>query len=258
MRLPEALRSRDAELRERIGARVGRGRVELSVEFAGGPVAAAGVPLDLDAARAWAGALRPLVEEGIVAGPLRAADLLRLPGVLGSAPPETAWGEEEAGLLDRLLAAALDQMIGARTFEGERICAVLDRGLAELAGHVGRLEARRSAVAGGLAAMLRTRIAELVGEASLPEERIAQEAALLADRSDVREEIDRLRAHAEQFAALSREAGPVGRRLDFLVQEIFRELNTLGAKARDAEMARHVVEAKAVCEQLREQIQNVE
>ena len=88
--------------------------------------------------------------------------------------------------------------------------------------------------------------------------RLAQEAALQVDRSDVSEEIDRLRAHLSHFRTIATERGPAGKRLDFLTQEIFRELNTLGAKCRNAEMIRAVLEAKALCEQLREQVQNVE
>jgi uncharacterized protein (TIGR00255 family) len=257
LRVPEPLRAREAELRERIGARLGRGRCELTIELPA-PAAAARTRLDLDAARSWLAGLRPLIAEGLVEPRLTVGDLVRLPGVVEPAAGDGALAPEESALVDRLIGEALDQLAGARAFEGERIAAALDRGLAELRARVERLAERRAAVAGRIADGVRARLAEIVGGAGVSEERIAQEAALLAERSDVREELDRLRAHAEQFAALARERGPVGRRLDFLVQEIARELNTLGAKSRDAEMAREVVEAKGICEQLREQIQNVE
>ena len=105
---------------------------------------------------------------------------------------------------------------------------------------------------------LRRRLAELLAAQPIDEARLAQEAALQVDRSDVSEEIDRLRAHLAHFRSITAEPGPGGKRLDFLTQEIFRELNTLGAKCRNAEMTRAVLDAKVICEQLREQVQNVE
>jgi uncharacterized protein (TIGR00255 family) len=256
LRLPEDLRGREGELRERIAARLGRGRCELTVELP--PARGAGAQVDLGAARGWITALRPLIEEGLVEPRLTASDLVRLPGVIAPAEGDSAPSAEEGALLDRLLGDALDQLAAARAFEGARIAAVLERTLGELGACIERLAARRAAVAGKIVDGVRSRLAEILGGAGVSEERLAQEAALLAERSDVREELDRLRAHVEQFAALSGEPGPVGRRLDFLIQEIARELNTLGAKSRDAEMAREVVEAKGICEQLREQVQNVE
>ncbi|HEV3074682.1 MAG TPA: DUF1732 domain-containing protein, partial [Thermoanaerobaculia bacterium] len=108
------------------------------------------------------------------------------------------------------------------------------------------------------AAALRRRVSELLGGQPLDESRVAQEVALLADRGDVSEELDRLRSHLGHFRTVAAESGATGKRLDFLTQEIFRELNTLGAKCRNAAMVRAVLEAKALCEQLREQVQNVE
>ena len=109
---------------------------------------------------------------------------------------------------------------------------------------------------------LQKRIGELLNRGGQVVEidpaRLAQEVAYLADRSDVSEEIDRLRSHVDHFRSILRDPGPAGKRLDFLTQEIFRELNTLGAKCRNAEMTRTVLDAKVLCEQLREQVQNVE
>jgi uncharacterized protein (TIGR00255 family) len=119
---------------------------------------------------------------------------------------------------------------------------------------------RRDQISGRIESSLRARLDELLpgGSAAVPPERLAQEVVLLAERSDVREELDRLRAHLEHFAEVAAADGPVGKRLEFLTQEIQRELNTLGAKSRDTETTRRVVDAKVACEQLREQIQNVE
>ena len=105
---------------------------------------------------------------------------------------------------------------------------------------------------------LRQRLTELLGDARLDQDRIAQEAAILVDKSDVSEELDRLGAHLDHFAQVMAEGGGCGKRLDFLTQEMLRELNTLGAKGRDAETTRLVLDGKVLCEQLREQLQNVE
>ena len=121
-----------------------------------------------------------------------------------------------------------------------------------------QLSERRAGVSARLLADLRSRMQDLLGDRSLDEGRLAQEAALLADRSDVAEELDRLRLHLEHFDELLRSEGAVGKRMDFLAQEIFRELNTLGSKCRDAEMTRALLDAKVLCEQLREQVQNLE
>jgi uncharacterized protein (TIGR00255 family) len=105
---------------------------------------------------------------------------------------------------------------------------------------------------------LQRRLEEMLGAVLVDPVRLAQEAALLADRSDVAEELDRLSAHLEHFRDTLSEQGAVGKRLDFLAQEILRELNTVGSKARDLETTRIVLEGKVLCEQLREQVQNVE
>src|SRR5437764_1184240 len=123
---------------------------------------------------------------------------------------------------------------------------------------VAKLDALRGRVREEMAANRKRRLAGLLAGQGLDEGRVAQEVALLVDRNDVSEEIDRLRSHVEHFRAVMREGGAAGKRLDFLTQEVFRELNTLGAKCRNAEMTRAVLDAKVTCEQIREQVQNVE
>jgi len=257
LRLPEELRGRDAELRERLGRRLHRGRCELSVAIQPVTSDRPAVRVDLEAVRALHEAVRPLVEEGRLEPRLTLGDLLRAGALVQVAAVEPI-GEEELALAERLMGEALDQAVIARAFEGDRIREFLARGLADLSGHVAELEGRRAEVARRSFDQLRQRIAELAAGVGVTEERIAQEAAVLADRADIREELDRLRAHLEQFAAVCADEGAIGRRLDFLTQELMRELNTVGSKSRDVELTRRVVEAKAVCEQLREQVQNVE
>ena len=154
---------------------------------------------------------------------------------------------------------AVAQLVASREKEGASLVAAMEEKLRGVEEAVQRLDALRGPVREEMAASLKRRLDELLGGQPLDEARVAQEVALLVDRSDVSEEIDRLRSHVEHFRAVMREkTGPRGKRLDFLTQEIFRELNTLGAKCRNAEMTRAVLDAKVLCEQIREQVQNVE
>jgi uncharacterized protein (TIGR00255 family) len=257
LRVPEELRSREPELREQVARRMRRGRCEVAVVFT--PVASErpAVRIDLDAVRALREAVRPLVEEGTLEPRLALGDLLRAGGLVQLAP-ERPPGTEELELAAKLVAVALDQAAAARAFEGERLAGALLDGLGELSACVARLTERRGEVGARLFETLRARVAELAAGVAISEDRIAQEVAVIADRADVREELDRLRAHLEQFEAVCGEEGAIGRRLDFLVQELMRELNTVGSKSRDVELTRQVVEGKTLCEQLREQVQNVE
>jgi len=154
--------------------------------------------------------------------------------------------------------AALAQLVGAREQEGAQLRRVLAERLSDLGAAAARLRARAPLVRQEIHDGLRRRLRELLDGAGVDEVRLAQEAALLVDRSDVAEELDRLDGHLSHFATLLEGDGALGKRLDFLSQEILRELNTLGSKCRDGEMARMVLDAKVTCEQLREQVQNVE
>ncbi len=257
-RLPEDAREREAELVERLKARLRRGRVEarLDVETLGERRVEARLRTEI--VKAVQGALARLAEEGEVRGDLEARDLVRVPGVLEVRYLADDWGPEDSAALAAAADAALDQVEAAREREGGKLRRALAKRLEALDRVRAALEGRRELVRENLQTALRERIAELLGDSGLPEERLAQEAALLVDKSDVREEMDRLRAHLEHFGEMMEAAGPHGKRLDFLAQEIQRELNTLGAKCRDTEMTREVLEGKALCEQLREQVQNVE
>ncbi|MCB9378782.1 MAG: YicC family protein [Holophagales bacterium] len=256
IRLPETLREAEPEIRELLASRLTRGRCETQVVVSEND-ASRRARLDPAAVRAWLEAARPLVDAGLVEPRITLGDLVRAGGtVLGSTEPDGV-GESAAALVS-LVGEALDQTVRAREFEGERLATVLGERMDELESWVEALEGRRADAVARASSALRARVAELAGSTTVSEERLAQEVAILADRADVREELDRLRAHVEQFREISAGAGPLGRRLDFLVQEMLRELNTLGAKCRDVEMTRHALEAKVVCEQMREQIQNVE
>ncbi|HSM14998.1 MAG TPA: YicC/YloC family endoribonuclease [Thermoanaerobaculia bacterium] len=260
LRLPEELRSREAELRERIARLVRRGRCDLSIRVQTIDPGGARPLVDPNAVRRLHDQVRDLVEEGKVIPTLTLGDLLRSSAALGPDSGAVAWEDGDLAVLENAVGEALAGFARARALEGARLASILEQGRRELLDLVDRLEARRAAVVELQGAAWRSRLEEILanGPDGIPGDRVAQEVAILIERGDVREELDRLRAHLDHFAQAAGGDGAVGKRLDFLAQEILRELNTLGAKSRDSELTRLVVEAKVICEQLREQIQNVE
>jgi uncharacterized protein (TIGR00255 family) len=258
VRMPEELRAGEAELREALAGEISRGRVEARVEARPLAERQARVELHMGVVRAAHATVKDLVDLGLVERGLGAGDLLRLPEAFRVVVEAGSWNDADQALLVSLARQALTQLVAAREREGEGLRAIFLGRVAALEALADRLDGLRGSVRDELLTALRRRLAELLAAQPIDEARLAQEAALQVDRSDVSEEIDRLRAHLAHFRSITAEPGPGGKRLDFLTQEIFRELNTLGAKCRNAEMTRAVLDAKVICEQLREQVQNVE
>lgn len=258
VRVPEDQRAREGELAELLRRRLARGRVEARLRLQALVESPARVRVRKDALAALAAELASPELAGLAAGELSPGEALRLPGIVEIEIQGPEWDAAAARLLERAAGAAVDQLIQARRREGERLAVLIGEKLTEIEGLVERLEGRREEVREEIRERLERRLAELLGDASLPPERLAQEAALLVERSDIREELDRLSTHVAHFRELAARDGSIGKRLDFLSQELLRELNTTGSKCRDAAMAHDVIRGKLVCEQLREQIQNVE
>lgn len=258
LRIGEELRGSEAALRDAIGKEASRGRVEARVELR--PIAErkATVQVNMSVIREAHVAVHQLVENGLIERGFSAGDLMRLPEAFRVDLGVEEWTPEDEELLLRVTREAVAQLVASREKEGGSLAVVMEEKLRGVDEAVARLDALRGPVREEMAAALRRRLAELLAGQPLDETRVAQEVALLVDRSDVSEEIDRLRSHVEHFRAVMRESAAAGKRLDFLTQEIFRELNTLGAKCRNAEMTRAVLDAKVLCEQIREQVQNVE
>ena len=258
LRIPDELRPSEAVLRDLLGREVHRGRVEARLELRPLYERRAHVQVNLGVARAAYTAVRQLLDEGLTERGLSAGDLLRLPEAFRVELEEGDWDADDHELLLKVARDAVSQLVSGRLLEGGSLAAALEERLRGLEQVVARLDALRQPVREEIATALRRRLAELLDRQPVDEARLAQEAAVLVDRSDVSEEIDRLRSHIDHFRSVVAEPGPTGKRLDFLTQEIFRELNTLGAKCRNSEMTRAVLDAKVLCEQMREQVQNVE
>ena len=258
-RLPPGFDALEVALRAGIAQRLKRGAVSATLQVtraAGG----ASLRINREALAAVMAAMREVAAE-IAAEPPRLDGLLAIRGVLES-------GEEieDAAVRDerekKLLASweeALKKLAQMRLGEGARLVGVLEARLGEISALLGEAESSAATQPDALKARLRTQIAQLIDAVpALPEERIAQELALLAAKADVREELDRLGAHVAAAHGLIREGGAVGRRFDFLCQELNREANTLCSKSTDLGLTRVGIALKAAIEQLREQVQNIE
>jgi uncharacterized protein (TIGR00255 family) len=260
LRLPPGFDHLEPALRGSLGQRIKRGAISATLSLAREAGAGGGLRVNraaLDQILALADELTGKIE----AAPPRLDGLLALRGIL-----EPAGEEETPASRDALGAAflagwesALGRLVAVREAEGARLEAVLRERLAEMASLAAAAEASAATQPDAIKARLRSLVAALL-EASpaLPEERLAQEAALLVGRADIREELDRLAAHLAAAQDLLREGAAIGRRFDFLCQEFNREANTLCSKSADVELTRTGLALKAAIEQLREQVQNIE
>ncbi|WP_123590918.1 YicC/YloC family endoribonuclease [Salinisphaera orenii] len=252
LRLPEALRSLEPAIREAVGRHLSRGKVEVGARFA---PAEASRAVEIDYARldAVSEALSEIRARVIDCQAPDALRLLTFQGVQRETEPDT-----EALQRDALaaLGQALEQLSAVRAEEGARMEAMLRERAATIGERAEAAAARLPVVKTAWADKLKARLAELDVEAD--PSRLEQEIVFTAQRMDVAEELDRLHSHVAALEdALSRDE-PIGRRLDFLMQEFNREANTLGSKSQDAELTEHAVEMKVLIEQMREQVQNIE
>ncbi|HXP76118.1 MAG TPA: YicC/YloC family endoribonuclease [Stellaceae bacterium] len=258
-RLPAGFDALELPLRALVGERLKRGSVSVALAIAR---TAAGATLQVN--RAILDQVLALVRElgqEIEAAPPRIDGLLALRGVLesGEEMPDPAARERREALLLAGCRTALDALATMRRAEGARLGAVLADRVQEIADLVGAAEASAAAQPDAIRVRLKALVESLRDAVpSIPDERLAQEAALLIARGDIREELDRLAAHIAAARELLAEGGAIGRRLDFLCQELNREANTLCSKSADVELTRIGLALKAGIEQLREQVQNIE
>ena len=257
--LPRQLASFESRIQGRIQQAVTRGRVtgEIRVTWAAA-AQAAGVKVDEGLARAQVAALRRAAKSLGLPDDLKASVLMALPEVVAfehrAADLEALWPA-----VDQALTAALENLQRMRKKEGAALKRDLEARLKQLRALARAIGTRAPAVADTYRANLLRRSGEaLPGTDLAGDERLLKEVALFADRSDITEERVRLDSHLVQAAALLKGAGVVGRTLDFLVQEMGREINTIGSKANDGEITRRVIDFKAELERIREQVQNIE
>jgi len=265
VRIPDSLEPYEHRLRQAVRGRIHRGHLDVHVSV--DPGEAAPVHVNQALLQAYAAAAQELRERTGGTAELDYVSLLRLPGVitgLASALPETEEEQEEFGkVLEKYLLEALAKMDEMRKTEGRHIAAELRTRIANIGSMTDQVRDLVATLRPAFARRLEVRLRELLNGTNVEPSRLAQEAALLAERSDISEELDRLRSHLQQFSKLLDGAGELGKKLDFLLQEMHREANTMLSKTPGVESEALAItglslEIKAEIEKLREQVQNIE
>ena len=262
LRIPQSLGEVEARVRALLQKRLSRGRVELAISLQMRIPATPTVELNADFAGALMAALDVARERGLVAGTLTPGDLLRLPQAITirerTADADPALEAQLGASVEAAVEQALADLDAMRVREGAHLWADLDSRRGALARLIEGLAEAADTGRSELEARLRERIAELGLELPVDQAMIAQEIVRAAARSDISEEVTRFRAHLAHWEALADGQEPCGRKLDFLIQEMNREVNTLGAKADGLHVSELIINAKAELEKMREQVQNVE
>ena len=253
LRLPEELRVLEPAVRERLSKRLGRGKVDCTLRFVAMSGTAGQLQVNEALVRQLLSGARRVAALGGGSDVLSSAELLRWPGVVQEQQRDLEPVKRSAL---RLLDDALDSLVANREREGERLVQMIVDRCTLLADCVSTVRERIPSVLAGVRQRILGRLEEV--RAELDPNRIEQELALIAQRLDVDEEMDRLGSHLKEVRDVLRKGGAVGRRLDFLMQELNREANTLSSKSADADVTRIAVEMKVLIEQMREQVQNLE
>jgi uncharacterized protein (TIGR00255 family) len=253
VKLPEELRALEPALRERIAAAQKRGKVECRVSLARTVGGAGMLAVNLERVQQLGNAAAGIARAIPGTPPLTTADILRWPGVMVDA---TISQEALSEQVDALVQQALSELTAARAREGAKLRSVLDARCADIDAQVARVAPRIPALHNAYLEKLGARLRDAGADPN--EERLKQELALFATKIDVAEEVARLTTHAAEIRRVLAQGGTVGKRLDFLAQELHREANTLGSKSVDAELSQVSLELKVLIEQMREQVQNLE
>ncbi len=253
LRLADPVRPLEPMLRERVSARIKRGRVELTFRLDAGGAEPGTGEVNTAQLAALAELQRTVLGALPESRPLSVREALDWPGVVArTETDESRLGDEVKGLLDD----ALDTFVATRLREGARLADTIVQRIEAARALVADLESKLPSIAVHVRERLESRLKEILDK--LDAERIEQEVVLLLNKSDVEEEIDRLKIHFDEVTTVLAQDQPVGRRLDFLMQELNREANTLGSKAAHADVTNTSMELKVLIEQMREQVQNIE
>lgn len=261
LRLPPAIADVEPRLRALVQKHLARGRVEISVSLQLRQTAAPQVELNEPFAQALAAVVEQARTSGIVDGTLTPGDLLRLPQALSireRLPEQGGVSAMMGAVVDEAVESAILQLEEMRVREGVHLRADLDARKGLLAGLIARIAAAANSGREALEARLLERAREIAGALPIDQAALAQEVVRVAQRSDIAEEVTRFHGHLAHWDALSDSPEPCGRKLDFLLQEMNREVNTIGSKADGLQISEVVIDSKAELERMREQVQNVE
>jgi len=262
LRLPQALAAIEPDVRALVGRHIARGRVEVTVSLQLRQTPRVEVEFNEEFGRALEAALVNARERGLIAGSLTPGDLLRMPQALAirdiQAESDAARNVEVAARARETIEAALVALDSMRVREGRHLGVDLEKRRARVADFTERVATAANQGRAAMEARLTERVQQLRIDLQADEIAVAQEIVRAAARSDIAEEVARMRGHIAHWAALADGVEPCGRKLDFLLQEMNREVNTMGSKADGLQVSELIIEAKAELEKMREQVQNVE
>lgn len=255
--LPRKLIQLEAQVRKAVAGRISRGRISAQISVESTQVSHGVLEADEQLAGQYRDALEGLSRALGQPFDLTATDLIRAPGVFSvlevELEMESAWP-----VLEEALGRALDDLASMQEREGEHLREDLRERLRSVEKHIGFVKELSSQVVKNYRLNMERRLRESGLQIPLDDERLVREIGIFAERCDITEEITRLESHLKQFSRYLESDEPVGRAMDFLSQELFRELNTIGSKANNASIAQHVVDSKTELEKIREQVQNVQ
>jgi len=258
LKLPQELSSYEELIRGEVKKRISRGRIDIFVSLK--PISGKVLTLEVneEAVREVADSLKKLKKEAKLSGKVDINTILRLPGLIELKPKKLEDSDELKKAVEETLSSALSLLEEARTREGEALSQAIATSITKIEEEVRGIEEEAPKIQEELYQKLKERLSALAPEVSLDEKRLFEEAVYYTDRFDITEELTRLKAHLAEMRRLLSATEPVGRKLDFLIQELNRETNTLGSKVKKLEFTKGVLSIKSEIEKIREQAQNIE
>ena len=256
VKFPKRLSFMEDKIRKQIANRITRGKVEVSVSFFDFSNKSKNVVLNKEIAKEYIKQLREIADENNLSENISVVEIAKLPDILNSIDSDN--DEEIAGEALQCLNMALDSLIEMRKTEGENIKQDLLVRIERVQNLVDKIAENSKGIVEEYVSKLEKRVKEILKTDVVDENRIAQEAVIYADKTSIEEELTRLNSHIVQFKELVNSDGPVGKKLDFMIQEMNRETNTIGSKAGSGEITKAVIDLKVELEDIREQIQNIE
>lgn len=253
---PKRLSFMEDKIRKQIANRITRGKVEVSVSFFDFSNKSKNVVLNKEIAKEYIKQLREIADENNLSENISVVEIAKLPDILNSIDSDN--DEEIASEALQCLNMALDSLIEMRKTEGENIKQDLLVRIERVQNLVDKIAENSKGIVEEYVSKLEKRVKEILKTDVVDENRIAQEAVIYADKTSIEEELTRLNSHIVQFKELANSDGPVGKKLDFMIQEMNRETNTIGSKAGSGEITKAVIDLKVELEDIREQIQNIE
>lgn len=253
---PKRLSFMEDKIRKQIANRITRGKVEVSVSFFDFSNKSKNVVLNKEIAKEYIKQLREIADENNLSENISVVEIAKLPDILNSIDSDN--DEEIASETLQCLNMALDSLIEMRKTEGENIKQDLLMRIERVQNLVDKIAENSKGIVEEYVSKLEKRVKEILKTDVVDENRIAQEAVIYADKTSIEEELTRLNSHIVQFKELVNSDGPVGKKLDFMIQEMNRETNTIGSKAGSGEITKAVIDLKVELEDIREQIQNIE